>query len=51
MPTCKVRLVELLGIFLQIIFAKDAHYVLEELSVSGYEVVSVDWTNEPELAR
>jgi len=36
---------------LQVIFAKDGHYALKELSRSGYEVVSIDWTVKPELAR
>lgn len=35
----------------QIIFAKDAHFALEELSQSGYEVVSLDWTVKPQNAR
>jgi len=35
----------------QVIFAKDAHYALEELSTSGYDVVSLDWTITPEHAR
>jgi len=34
-----------------IIFAKDAHYALEELSVCDYEVVGLDWTIEPSQAR
>jgi len=34
-----------------IIFAKDAHYSLEELSMSDYEVVGLDWTIEPSQAR
>ncbi|KAF6018592.1 UROD [Bugula neritina] len=34
-----------------IIFAKDAHYALEELSESNYEVVSLDWTIKPKNAR
>ena len=36
---------------LQVIFAKDAHYALEDISMSGYEVVSLDWTIKPEHAR
>ncbi|RNA01074.1 uroporphyrinogen decarboxylase [Brachionus plicatilis] len=34
-----------------IIFAKDGHYVLEELSQSHYEVVGIDWTIKPTQAR
>ncbi|XP_058031229.1 uroporphyrinogen decarboxylase isoform X3 [Ahaetulla prasina] len=34
-----------------IIFAKDAHYALEDLAQSGYEVVSLDWTICPQEAR
>ncbi|XP_013416642.1 uroporphyrinogen decarboxylase [Lingula anatina] len=34
-----------------IIFAKDAHFALEELGESGYEVVALDWTVKPKHAR
>ncbi|KAM4642685.1 uroporphyrinogen decarboxylase [Discoglossus pictus] len=34
-----------------IVFAKDAHYALEDLSQSDYEVVGLDWTIRPEEAR
>ncbi|MEQ2213403.1 hypothetical protein XENOCAPTIV_014504 [Xenoophorus captivus] len=34
-----------------IVFAKDAHYALEELSASHYEVVGLDWTIDPRSAR
>uniref|UniRef100_A0A8C5SFW4 Uroporphyrinogen decarboxylase n=1 Tax=Laticauda laticaudata TaxID=8630 RepID=A0A8C5SFW4_LATLA len=34
-----------------IIFAKNAHYALEDLAQSGYEVVSLDWTTCPQEAR
>ncbi|XKL60259.1 hypothetical protein PGB90_001275 [Kerria lacca] len=34
-----------------VIFAKGAHYALKELSEAGYEVVSIDWTINPEEAR
>lgn len=33
------------------IFAKGAHYALEELSGSGYDVVGIDWTVDPTEAR
>lgn len=33
------------------IFAKDAHYALEELATIGYDVVSIDWTISPKQAR
>ena len=36
---------------LQIVFAKDVHFALEELADSGYEVVSLDWTIKPKHAR
>ena len=36
---------------MQIIFAKDAHFALEELSQSSYEVVGLDWTIKPQNAR
>ncbi len=35
----------------QIIFAKDAHFALEEISESNYEVVGLDWTVSPSHAR
>uniref|UniRef100_A0A2K5IT59 Uroporphyrinogen decarboxylase n=1 Tax=Colobus angolensis palliatus TaxID=336983 RepID=A0A2K5IT59_COLAP len=35
----------------QIIFAKDGHFALEELSQAGYEVVGLDWTVAPKKAR
>ncbi|KYO47988.1 uroporphyrinogen decarboxylase isoform A [Alligator mississippiensis] len=34
-----------------IVFAKDAHYALEELARSGYDVVGLDWTIQPREAR
>ncbi|XP_069498458.1 uroporphyrinogen decarboxylase [Ambystoma mexicanum] len=34
-----------------IVFAKDAHYALDELSQSDYEVVGLDWTISPKVAR
>ncbi|XP_043942767.1 uroporphyrinogen decarboxylase [Protopterus annectens] len=34
-----------------IVFAKDAHYAIEDLSQSGYEVVGLDWTVSPKVAR
>lgn len=37
--------------FLQTIFAKDAHFALEELAESGYDVISLDWTIKPKHAR
>ena len=37
--------------FFQTIFAKDAHFALEEIGQSGYDVVSLDWTVKPKHAR
>ncbi|KAM8838964.1 uroporphyrinogen decarboxylase [Synchiropus picturatus] len=34
-----------------IVFAKDAHYALEDLSQSYYEVIGLDWTIDPRSAR
>jgi uroporphyrinogen decarboxylase len=34
-----------------VIFAKDGHFVLEELAQSHYEVISLDWTIKPKQAR
>ncbi|KAI9320204.1 uroporphyrinogen decarboxylase [Dichotomocladium elegans] len=34
-----------------VVFAKGAWYALEELSQSGYDVVSLDWTVDPQYAR
>jgi len=33
------------------VFAKGAHYALQELAESGYDVVGLDWTIDPEEAR
>jgi uroporphyrinogen decarboxylase len=33
------------------IFAKGGHFVLKELGKSGYDVVGLDWTVEPEIVR
>ncbi|KAF4528854.1 hypothetical protein B566_EDAN017200 [Ephemera danica] len=35
----------------QTIFAKGAHYALQDLACSGYDIVSLDWTIDPKLAR
>lgn len=32
-------------------FAKDGHFVLEELAQSHYEVIGLDWTIKPKQAR
>ncbi|XP_048352998.1 uroporphyrinogen decarboxylase isoform X2 [Sphaerodactylus townsendi] len=34
-----------------IVFAKDAHYALEDLAESDFEVVGLDWTLRPQDAR
>ncbi|KAK6180527.1 hypothetical protein SNE40_012667 [Patella caerulea] len=34
-----------------IVFAKDAHFAVEELANSGYDVVGLDWTMKPTHAR
>jgi uroporphyrinogen decarboxylase len=34
-----------------VIFAKDAHFAIEELAESNYDVVSLDWTIKPQHAR
>lgn len=34
-----------------VIFAKDGHFVLEELSQSHYEVIGLDWTMKPKKVR
>lgn len=41
----------LLSCIFQIVFAKDAHYAVEDLSQSHYEVVGLDWTIDPRSAR
>lgn len=33
------------------IFAKGAHYALQDLAKSGYDVIGLDWTIDPEEAR
>lgn len=34
-----------------VIFAKDGHYALEEIAQSHYEVIGLDWTIEPKIAK
>lgn len=34
-----------------VVFAKDAHFAIEDLANSGYDVVSLDWTIKPTHAR
>ena len=34
-----------------IIFAKGAHYAIEDLANSDYDVVSLDWTIKPAFAK
>ncbi|KAL5022551.1 hypothetical protein ScPMuIL_001706 [Solemya velum] len=34
-----------------VVFAKDAHFAIEDLANAGYEVVSLDWTIKPTHAR
>jgi uroporphyrinogen decarboxylase len=36
---------------LQIVFAKGAHYAIEEISKLEYNVVGLDWTIDPAVAR
>ena len=36
---------------LQIVFPKGAHYALTDLATCGYEVVGIDWTIDPLVAR
>ena len=36
---------------LQIVFPKGAHYALSDLATCGYEVVGIDWTIDPPVAR
>ena len=31
----------------QVVFCKDVHFALEELSKSGYDVIGLDWTIQP----
>ena len=46
-----IHLLVFLQFSLQIVFAKGAHYALQEIATLGYEVVQMDWTVEPELGR
>lgn len=38
-------------IFFKTIFAKGGHYAMSALCDSGFDVVGLDWTMDPELAR
>lgn len=40
-----------LGYVPMTIFAKGAHYALEDLALSGYDVIGIDWTVDPIEAR
>jgi hypothetical protein len=33
------------------VFTKSVHYALEDLAVSGYDVISLDWTMDPKQSR
>lgn len=48
---CIFKFVIFLCVHLKVVFAKDAHFAIEELAVSGYEVVGLDWTVHPLHAR
>ncbi len=37
--------------FFKVIFAKDGHYALKEISESHYEVIGLDWTIDPMIGR
>ena len=45
------RMLWLINVPFQVVFAKDAHFALEDLSNCGYDVVSLDWTIKPKHAR
>jgi len=34
-----------------VVFAKGAWHALEDLAASDYDVISLDWTHDPEVAR
>jgi len=34
-----------------VVFAKNAHYALEDLADTAYDVISLDWTMDPKAAR
>ena len=34
-----------------VVFAKGAWYALEDLATSDYDIISLDWTHDPEQAR
>lgn len=34
-----------------IVFAKDAHYALDDLCDTDFDVIGLDWTIDPEMAR
>lgn len=50
--TIKKRLTELnIDQVPLIVFTKSVHYALEDLAVSGYDVISLDWTMDPKQSR
>lgn len=38
-------------LFFQIVFARGAHHSLPSIASMGYDVISIDWTIDPVLAR
>jgi uroporphyrinogen decarboxylase len=40
-----------LSVVPMVVFAKGAHYALEDLSRSGYDVVGLDWSIDPTFAK
>lgn len=40
-----------LCVCVQVVFAKGAHYALEELAVTSYDVIGLDWTMDVAAAR
>ena len=51
--TREIRYTQSLKVYFtsQVVFAKDAHFALEDLANCGYDVVSLDWTIKPTHAR
>ena len=41
----------ILNLFLQTVFPKGGHYALPALALTNYDVIGVDWTVAPALAR
>ena len=41
----------MIDVYFQTVFAKGAHYALPSLSKTDYDIIGLDWTMDPTMAR